>query len=147
MPTKDHIHDTVVVQTDYPPRCSICNPPASIDEGVARNLTQAATHRHLPAPGSIQSNYRGAEAEILAEGQTSPDAKDSLPTQSDGVTVNGAAVDGPSRHAAHRSLDTRRNVTASGPAIDAVRPPSGSSVQGVEDEENSQRETDSNVER
>ncbi|KAI4176311.1 MAG: hypothetical protein LQ343_001049 [Gyalolechia ehrenbergii] len=142
----DHVHNTVVVETDHPPRCSICNPPPPIDEDVARDLVQAAVDRHLPAPGSRQSIVRGAEAETLAEEQTSSNVDNSLPIQN-GATVNGAAVNGTSRHSAHRSLDTHRNVPASGPGLHAVQTPSGSPVQGVEDEESSQRETDSNMEQ
>ncbi|KAL9024116.1 MAG: hypothetical protein Q9196_006747, partial [Gyalolechia fulgens] len=141
-----HVHNTVVVETENPPRCSICHPPPTITEDVARELAQAAVHRHLPAPGSTPSIFRGPAAEVLAGEQTSPNAVNSLPTQN-GAMINGAAINGGSRHAANRSLDTQRNVPASGPAFDAVQPPSGSPVQGVEDEESSQRETDSNTER
>ncbi|KAI4182036.1 MAG: hypothetical protein L6R41_006249 [Letrouitia leprolyta] len=144
---RGHVHNTVVVETENPPRCSICNRPLPIDEDVARNLAQAAADRQLPAPGSEQSQYRGVNAEILAvDQQTNSDAEEAAPALN-GATVNGATANGASRHGAHRSLDMVHNVLGRGPAMDAVQPPLGSPVLGIEAEEGSQRETDGDWEQ
>lgn len=147
----DHVHNTIIVETENPPQCSTCNPPPPIDEDRRRTLDEAAADRHLPAIRTIERRTRGVNAEILTEVQTSSNAddsnnEDSAPVQN-GAAVNGTTANGASRHAPHRSLDTVHNVPARGPVLDAVQPPSGSPVLGLEDEESSQRETDSNTEQ
>ncbi|KAL8837605.1 MAG: hypothetical protein Q9170_002448 [Blastenia crenularia] len=143
----DHVHNTVVVETTTPPRCSICNPPEPISEETARDLAQAATHRHLPAPGSFNNLFRGVNAEILTYGQTTPDPPTSLDPQGgaavNGATGNGTSTEATSRHAPHRSLDTVRNVPAntSGPAVEPSSPDPGAQEQA-----SNHQETGSNIE-
>ncbi|KAL8717353.1 MAG: hypothetical protein Q9225_005400 [Loekoesia sp. 1 TL-2023] len=140
----DHIHNTVVVETETPPRCSICNPPALIDENLARDLVRAATDRHLPAPRSTQSIFRGADAEVLVEEQTTSGTDISSPGQN-GTAAGGATVNGASMHVSYRSFNTYRNVPPTGNDPNAVSQYSGSPAQEEQDDESSQRETDSNT--
>ncbi|KAL9593591.1 MAG: hypothetical protein Q9219_007479 [cf. Caloplaca sp. 3 TL-2023] len=130
-----HIHNSILMETRNPPRCSICNPPALVAEEVASNLAHGATTRHLPAPGTINSLFRGTNAEALAGAQVWDGAGTST-SQQDGMGLNGTHVNGVLRHAGHQSLDLVRNVPA--------RRMDGSTVQVQEEGERTSRRLETN---
>ncbi|KAI4147464.1 MAG: hypothetical protein L6R39_003109 [Caloplaca ligustica] len=96
----DHIHSTVVVQSDNPPSCTICYPPGLPAEYQARNLQLHLPQRHLGGPLSPAVIFRGTYSET----QPGPSAA------TNGATVNGATVDRSRGNAPPRINDTTANL-------------------------------------
>ena len=128
-----HIHNTVVVESATRPRCSICNQPAPIDQDVARTLTEAATARHLPPPGSHLHSFRGVDAEDL--------------NSRNEATLDGASVNGASHHGRATISDTMRNVPERRHTPGVVAHNQGSPSREEQEEESSQPEGSRNTEQ
>lgn len=108
----DHVHNTVAVQTDRPPACSICNPPAPPMEYQARNLAQNLPRRYLGAPRSHEVVYRGTDSGGRP-GPSTATTTGMAPAAANGATVstlNGATVYGAGGHAPRPINDTTVNL-------------------------------------
>lgn len=65
------MHNTTIIPlspSSPQPACTICNPPAPLTERQWAELPQQLAYRQLPAPGSINSVYRGIDDDLLASG-------------------------------------------------------------------------------
>ncbi|KAL8918820.1 MAG: hypothetical protein Q9172_005254 [Xanthocarpia lactea] len=66
----NHVHNTIIITSGPKPSCTICNPPAPLTEPQRYDLAQGLAYRQLPAPGSVNSFYRGGLEEDVPAGSS-----------------------------------------------------------------------------